>query len=140
MLQNHPVHILNKNQKFSRSSLIPFCSFGDELIGSEIYGFDIKVCNIFKPKLYYDQLCYETDLQNLNDNSHVNLMNQLNLGLTLVIDYNEERQLNYNVSLKDVKKSLYHIDESVSIYLDTISITFYYKSFLHVNFKILWGF
>ena len=127
MLQNHPVHILNKNQKFSRSSLIPFCSFGDELIGSEIYGFDIKVCNIFKPKLYYDQLCYETDLQNLNDNSHVNLMNQLNLGLTLVIDYNEERQINAhnskNGSISNKKKfSFLDNGNSLSMYLNTISI------------------
>ena len=77
------------NGEFSRSSFIPFCAFGNELIGSEIDGFDMKVCNIFKPKLYYDQLCFETDLQELKVRD--NLMNQLELGLTLVIDYNEER-------------------------------------------------
>ena len=64
---NHPVHILKKNGHFAYSSFIPFCSFGDELIGSEIDGFDMRVCNIFKPKLQYDQLCYETDLQKLKD-------------------------------------------------------------------------
>ena len=48
---NHPVHILDMSGQVSRSSFIPFCSFGDELIGREIDGFGMKVCNIFKPKL-----------------------------------------------------------------------------------------
>ena len=45
---NHPVHILNENGKLARSSFIPFCAFGDKLIGSKIDSFDMKVCNIFK--------------------------------------------------------------------------------------------
>ena len=127
VLQNHPVHVLNEKDQFSSSSFIPFCSFGDQLIGSEIEGFGIKVCNIFKQKLYHDQLCFETDLQNLKDNSQVNLNNQLNLGLTLVIDYNEERQINphnsKNGSVPNKKKFSYlNNGNSLSIYLDTISI------------------
>ena len=119
------MHIVNTNGEFSRSSFIPFCSFGDKLIGSKIDGFDMKVCNIFKPKLHYDQLCFETDLQELKDKD--NLMNQLELGLTLVIDYNEERQINQlNSKNGSVSKEEFsynkHNDNSLSMYLDTISI------------------
>ena len=121
------MHILTKDGKFSRSSFIPFCSFGDELIGSEIDGFDLKVCNIFKPKLYYDQLCYETDLQELKDSNNSNLMNQLESGLTLVLDYNEERQINFpnfNNAPISKKKFSYNLNNgnSLSMYMDTISI------------------
>ena len=126
-LNNHPVHILNTKREVSLSSFIPFCSFGDELIGSDIDGFDMKVCDIFKPKLFYDQLCYETDLQEIKDRNSVNVMNQLEMGLTLVLDYNEERQLNSLHSTKDSiskkKKFSYnfHNGNTLSMYLDTIS-------------------
>ena len=87
----------------------------------------MKVCNIFKPKLYYDQLCFETDLQELKTKD--NLMNQLELGLTLVLDYNEERQIkplssnNGSISKKEFRYNINN-DNSVSMYLDTISIYF----------------
>ena len=124
---NSPVHILNTNGEFSRSSFIPFCSFGDNLIGSKVVGFDMRICNIFKPKLYYDQLCYETDLQELKDSNNVNFMNQLELGLTLVLDYNEERQINplvYENKSREKEEFSYNLikSNSVSLYLDTIGI------------------
>ena len=124
---NSPVHILNTNGEFSRSSFIPFCSFGDNLIGSKVVGFDMRICNIFKPKLYYDQLCYETDLQELKDSNSINFMNQLELGLTLVLDYNEERQMSpqayENDSLEKEEFSYNLIDSnSASLHLDTIGI------------------
>ena len=123
------MHIVNTNGEFSRSSFIPFCSFGEELIGSKIDGFDMKVCNIFKPKLYYDQLCFETDLQELKDN----LMNQLELGLTLVIDYNEERQisLNYSKNRSNSKNEFsfnLNNENSLSLFLNTISkYTYFFR-------------
>ena len=100
---NHPVHILNKNEELSSSSFIPFCSFGEDLIGAKINGFEIAACNMFKPKIHNDQLCYETDLQELKDNNNKNLMKQLEIGLTLILDYNEERQI--GVQQSSVKKS-----------------------------------
>ena len=66
---NHPVHILNQNGDFSPSSFIPFCSFGDRIIGAKSNGFEIPVCNIFKQKLYINQLCYETNLQQLKSST-----------------------------------------------------------------------
>ena len=124
-VNNHPVHILNNDGEFSPSSLIPFCSFGEELFGNTIDAFDgIPVCNIFKPKNYLDQLCYETDLQELKDRNRSKIENQLEMGLTLVLDYNEERQ-NYNAIQKNelhLMKAFYHNNDDSSIYLETISL------------------
>ena len=123
-VNNHPVHILNKNGDLSPSSFIPFCSFGEDLIGAEIKGFDVPVCNIFKPKNHNDQLCYETDLQELKDNNNKNLMKQLEIGLTLILDYNEERQIDFKQ--RSAKRSSgkafdSNHENSVSLHLNTKS-------------------
>ena len=121
-VNNHPVHILNGEKKFSPSSFIPFCYFGEEFIGAKIDEFEIPVCNIFRPRNYLDQLCYETNLYDLKDSQKIR--EQLENGLTLVLDYNEERQ-NYNMIPKNgsqAKRALYHKNNDVSIYLDTISL------------------
>ena len=118
-VSNHPIHILNNEGKFSPSTFIPFCSFGDKFIGAETEEFPIPVCHIFKPKHYFDQLCYETNLQELKDSK--NLRNQLEFGLTLVLDYNEERQFE-NKSLE--KKNDADGNKSFSMFVDTISKTF----------------
>ena len=129
-VNNHPVHMLTTNGEFSSSSFIPFCSFGDKLIGSKVKEFSMPVCNVFKPRLHYDQLCYETDLQELKSTNKRDLRNQLELGLTLVLDYNEERQINYLISKnKNISKMEFSYNlnnmilngNSVSMYLDTIS-------------------
>ena len=124
----HPVHILNTAGEFSPSSFIPFCSFGEEFVGIKINEFDIPVCDVFKPKLYFDQLCYETDLQQLKDTRKLELEKQLKYGLTLVLDYNEERQVNINTTTRnkfDEKKRIYHDNaNSFSMFVDTISDTF----------------
>ena len=88
-VSNHPVHIVNNDGDFSPSSFIPFCSFGDEFIGTNIKEFPIPVCDIFKPKHYFDQLCYEINLQELKDSTKIG--NQLKMGLTLALDFNKER-------------------------------------------------
>ena len=66
-VNNHPAHILNGAGNFSPSSFIPFCYFGEEFIGAKIEEYEFPVCNIFKPRNYLDQLCYEADLQELKD-------------------------------------------------------------------------
>ena len=135
-VSNHPAHILNHEGNFSPSSFIPFCAFGEKFIGSQIKDFDIPVCNIFKARNYFDQLCYETDLQDLKDINKVNLKNQLELGLTLVLDYNEERQLNHNNidnSILYSMKAFYQNEgSSVSIHLDTIGTFLALKVFMSV--------
>ena len=135
-VNNHPVHILNDKGNFSPSSFIPFCHFGGKFIGAKINDYEIPVCNIFKPRMNLDQRCYETDLQELKDSNSERLENQLEMGLTLVLDYNEERQINYNIISKDAKKkSLYHHDKSVAIYLDTISKEFTKMISIRHSFK-----
>ena len=120
-VSNHPVHILNGNGNFSPSSFIPFCYFGEEFIGARIKEFEIPVCNIFGPRIYLDQLCYETNLQDLKDSQKIG--KQLEMGLTLVLDYNEERQ-NYNIKRNEWQTmyALYPHNNDASIYLDTISL------------------
>ena len=122
---NHPVHILNNEGNFSPSSFIPFCSFGEDFIGEIIEDFDIPVCNIFKPKHYLDQLCYETNLQEQKDSLKID--KQLEKGFTLVLDYNEERQINYKNPSKNesnISKSIYSQEndrDSFLVYVNTIS-------------------
>ena len=91
-VNNHPVHILNKNGSFSPSAFIPFCSFGENLllVGTKIDEIEFPICNIFVPKVLNNQLCYEADLAKSKENS--NIVNQYEMGLVLIIDYNEDRQ------------------------------------------------
>ena len=90
-ISNHPVHILDKNGVLSPSSFIPFCQFGDKVLGEKIPQFPVPICNIFRPKILNDQLCYELD-----DNSNVSYSSSsFNKGLTLFIDNNEDRQYSW---------------------------------------------
>ena len=121
-MSNHPVHILNDERKFSPSSFIPFCYFGEEFIGARVNEFKTPVCNIFRPRIYLNQLCYETNLQAIRDSQKIE--KKLESGLTLVLDYNEERQY-YNSVQKNksqAKEATYQNNDDVSIYLDTISL------------------
>ena len=121
IVSNHPVHILSDENKLSPSSFIPFCYFGKEFIGAKINEYEIPVCNIFRPRNYLDQLCYETNLEDLKDSQKIE--KQLEMGLTLVPDYNEERQM-YNIIEKNesqLMNTLYPDNNDVAIYLDTIS-------------------
>ena len=113
-VSNHPVHILNEVGNFSPSSFIPFCYFGEEFIGAELKEFKIPVCNIFKPRNYIDQLCYETDLQEIKDNQKIG--KQLEMGLTLVLDYNEDRSLQISSEeerVVDFSKGTMNFDDAV---------------------------
>ena len=120
---NHPVEIESAENQLSLSSFIPFCAFGKNLIGPYINGLNVPICNIFKTKNRHDQLCYETDLQELKNNSTESLLKQLEFGLTLILDYNEERQIDFHHGpLKGYrfKKLVSGNDNSVSLYLNAI--------------------
>ena len=121
-VSNHPVHIWNDERKFSPSSFIPFCYFGEEFIGARLNEFKTPVCNIFRPRNYLNQLCYETNLQALRDSQKIE--KQLESGLTLILDYNEERQYFNSVqkNKSQAKEATYQNNDDVSIYLDTISL------------------
>ena len=110
-LSNHPVHILDDEGNLSPTSLIPFCEFGGNIsaMGIKIDQLEVPVCNSFKPKYVFNQLCYEVD-----PNEYVSKAldeKGKKLGLTLIIDYNEDRQLIFNAKenqqlILDSKSSL----------------------------------
>ena len=90
--------------------------------------FDIPVCDIFEPKLRNDQLCYETDLEQLKVKSNEDLMKQMQIGLVLILDYNEDRQMyfmtnNSQGETVEKKKKIFnfHDDNPAFTYFDTIS-------------------
>ena len=71
-----------------------------------------------------NKLCFETDLQNLKDSNDKNLLLQLEMGLMLIIDYNEERQM-FIESITSKEFSLknegnYDDGNFVSMHLDTL--------------------
>ena len=88
-VSNHPVHIVNGNEEWNPSALIPFCEFGGNMsvMGVKIDKFDVPVCNSFKAKIFKDQLCYSVD-----PNIYRDFINSNRLSLILVIDFNEDRQ------------------------------------------------
>ena len=114
-VNNNPVHILN-----SPSAFIPFCSLGEDILGVKVKEFEIPVCNIFEPKIQYDQFCYETNLDLLKKEDANIRKKQREIGLILVLDYNEERQLDINKEMANFDDKT--LQNSVSIYLNSIGI------------------
>ena len=127
-MNNHPVHILNENSEISPSSFIPFCSFGEDmnLVGIENEHFDIPVCSIFESVIWNDQLCYKVDLEKFRNSADISILKkQLEIGLVLLLDHNEEKQLNIGINdIKNLKgKGIYYKNygNPASIHLNTIS-------------------
>ena len=94
IVSNHPVHILDENGNLSPSAFIPFCSFGGNMsaMGVKIEEFYAPVCNSFKARVLYNQLCYEVDVNEIISKPFS--ANELKLGLVLLIDENWDRQYN----------------------------------------------
>ena len=126
-VNNHPVHVLDRNGKFSPSAFIPFCSFGEDQLGLKIDQFDHRVCDIFTPVVLKDQLCYEANLDQLRDDQK--FLTQLKMGLFLIIDYNEEKQFGIfvgeNRQNRNDTKLKFTDDHAASIHMDTIGNKFH---------------
>ena len=103
---------------------------------------DVPFCISFQAKILNDQLCYEVDLNKFSNKS--NIKNELELGFSFIMDYNEDRQ----VKIQDVhtKKTeaktsfVRRIDESESadgayIYLDTIGTYTIYITRLRSRYR-----
>ena len=73
-------------------------------MGTSIEAFDVPVCNCFKEKVLYDQLCYEVDLEKFRD--PIKLKDQLRIGFTFILDYNKERYLPEDILKKTSNLSL----------------------------------
>ena len=92
-------------------------------MGVEIDQFEFPVCNSFQAKIMNDQLCYEVDLNTFSQKS--NNENQLKLGFSFLLDYNEDRQVTFNHNISKKELGLVNVassddDQHALVYLDTI--------------------
>ena len=95
-------------------------------MGVNINLFDVPVCNSFKAKIMNDQLCYEVDLNKYSNKS--NIKNELALGFTFLMDYNEDRQVIFHQNISTTKLGLTKSGASSDqnqhafVYLNTIGM------------------
>ena len=113
-------------------------------MGAKIEQFDNPVCNSFKARVLYDQLCYEVDLEKFKNPGKLHL--QLKLGLVFFMDYNEDKQLIIENSSRpeNIQSRGQAIDgsneeENAFIYLNTIGeyyIKYYFqkKNIIHLYY------
>ena len=94
-VSNHPVAIQDKEGNLSPSALIPFCSFGTEMLGVEVPNMTFLACNIFEPTIYQGQLCYQADVEKYRRYQAVKGKMS---GLMMIIDVNSERSVNLEKS------------------------------------------
>ena len=91
-------------------------------MGTKIDQFKHPVCNSFHPVIRNVQLCYQVDLDKFRDKNRID--DQLKKGLVLLLDFNEDRQLEFDPQVWAFnRKSIFTSDteNSAHIYLDTIS-------------------
>ena len=132
-VSRHPVHIKDVKGRMSPSALIPFCGIGRNMsaMGVKIDKFDIPVCNSFTERVLNDQLCYEVDPNNFIQRK--NILEGFKTGITLVLDYNEDREVSYGTQNddgmqgdeeEDIMDILVQTDSKreALIYLNTIGI------------------
>ena len=132
-VSRHPVHIKDVKGRMSPSALIPFCGIGRNMsaMGVKIDKFDIPVCNSFTERVLNDQLCYEVDPNNFIQRK--NILEGFKTGITLVLDYNEDREVSYGTQNddgmqgdeeEDIMDILVQTDskQEALIYLNTIGI------------------
>ena len=94
-------------------------------MGVKIEGFHIPVCSTFQAKIFNDQRCYEVDLNKFKNEK--NIKNQLKLGLSFLMDYNEDRQIPLNQTYEKVMEDglvrrimKFNDNQQAFIYLNTI--------------------
>ena len=94
------------------------------LLGREYKNFSLPLCSVFQPRLLNGQLCYSVDV---NKVSGLDAFEQgPNNGLTLFIDYNDERMIDINDGFgkKGTKFKTnihdHHQYQKVKIYMNTL--------------------
>ena len=97
------------------------------ILGKRIKNFSIPVCSGFHPVLYLDQICFELDIKKVIGDHHD--IDEIKFGLTLLLDYNEDRQVNYQIQQLQAREEnpleeLLKLDdqEQAIIYLNTKGI------------------
>ena len=102
-------------------------------MGVEVKQFDVPVCNSFQATILNDQLCYEVDLNRFSIKS--NIKNELRSGFSLIMDYNEDREVILTESENNEEKHTNMMSQIIesddypnaAIYLNTIGNTLYAK-------------
>ena len=103
-------------------------------MGRMVEEFNVPVCNSFQAKILNDQLCYEVDLNRFADKG--NVQNELKLGFTFLMDFNEDRQANFDRYENEWKQfgltsNVIEADQDQQayFYLNTVGEFFYLKYF-----------
>ena len=81
---------MERSGRLSPSAFIPFCQLGGDasLLGRRAAGFDVPVCDKFEARVVEGQICYRLDSEHLRRSGWKGKE-----GLTLLLDYNEERNI-----------------------------------------------
>ena len=104
LVLHHPVHIVREDGSLSPSAFIPFCDLGGDaaLLGRRVEGFDLPVCDKFEVTSLEGRRCYRLDTT-----KHIPRLSStrqwrelLSKGLTLLLDYNEDRDIHFQSNLK----------------------------------------
>ena len=69
------------------------------MMGVNVEIFYFPVCNSFKAKILYDQLCYEIDLNDFKETFTDNSLRKI--GFTILVDKNEDRYYSWIDKNKD---------------------------------------
>ena len=102
---------MDESRQINPTALIPFCEFSGNMsiMGVKVDKIEVPVCNSFRPKIILDQLCYTVD-----PNEYKKYLDPKDeLGLTLYINYNENRQ--YYEDLNDSVNNISLYDKEVLI-------------------------
>ena len=77
------------------------------MLSLRVNQFHTPVCNSFKAKIFNNQLCYEVDVSRLVSKHNMTKEQQeenLKIGLTFLMDYNEDRQGDYGDKIDAARK------------------------------------
>ena len=110
------------------SSFIPFCEYGGNMsiVGTYLEKFDFPICDKFRPKILEGQLCFQIDVNELND--QVDAKNTLEHGLIFAMDYNEDRMIKEATVEKNEPTHLHELlgneydSLGAKIYIETLGI------------------
>ena len=93
-------------------------------MGVKIEQFELPVCNSFQAIILNDQLCYEVDLSRFSDKDNID--RELKLGFNFIMDYNEDRQIMFDIVSKTKELGIAssivnsNMEKHALIYLNTI--------------------
>ena len=121
----HPVHVFNVLHNLNPTAFIPFCAFDGDMaaLGEERENFSLPLCSVFQPRVLAGQMCYFVDLSNVSRAKGVRQGPAH--GLTLFIDYNDERMVDIDKEVEEQAEAFGNIHEQqenkeVKIHIDTL--------------------